>query len=180
MKLPDKTRPNYWAVKHGMSRTRIYRIYVGMKQRCNNPNNRLYKYYGGRGISICDEWSHKDSGFMSFYHWSMANGYSKDLSIDRIDVNGNYTPDNCRWANSTIQNINMRSTRNTSGYVGISRHTCADRWYGRVKINGKTVYTGMSKNILEAAKMRDQYIIDHKLPNKLNNVLEPSELEVSA
>lgn len=91
--------------KHGMHNTRIYRIWVGIKSRCNSPKATGYADYGGRGITMCSEWA---NDFMAFYHWAMENGYSDDLSIDRIDVNGNYEPTNCRWATNSEQRSNQR------------------------------------------------------------------------
>ena len=76
-----------------------------MKTRCGNPKVRYFKYYGGRGITVCDEWMHN---FEAFHDWAMANGYQEDLSIDRIDVNGNYEPSNCRWATMKEQRANQR------------------------------------------------------------------------
>ena len=90
---------------HGLSNTDLYRIYCGMKSRCYNKNNKKYKNYGGRGIKICDEWV---NDFSTFYKWAISNGYEKGLSIDRIDVDGNYEPSNCRWANNDIQSHNKR------------------------------------------------------------------------
>ncbi len=93
---------------HHMSGTRIYRIWSLMRERCRNSKSPYYKDYGGRGISVCNEWNGKD-GFEKFYKWSMANGYADDLSIDRINVNGNYEPSNCRWITLQAQNRNRRS-----------------------------------------------------------------------
>jgi hypothetical protein len=86
--------------QHGMTGTRIYRIWIAMRRRCNKPNYIRYKDYGGRGISVCKDWN---DSFVPFYDWAMSNGYKETLSIDRINVNGNYEPSNCRWATATEQ-----------------------------------------------------------------------------
>jgi len=97
---------------HGLSADPLYIIWCGIKNRCNDKNAPNYKYYGGRGISVCDEWLHN---FKAFYDWANENGYEyreiyKDkLTIDRIDVNGNYEPNNCKWADWKTQNNNKRS-----------------------------------------------------------------------
>lgn len=93
---------------HGMTHERIYAIYYNMRNRCCNPNDDRYKDYGGRGISICPEWLDKD-GFINFCNWSMKNGYTDELSIDRINVDGNYEPSNCRWATNEEQANNKRN-----------------------------------------------------------------------
>lgn len=91
---------------HGMTGERIYNIYLNMKGRCSNSNNQAYVRYGGRGISVCDEWTDKENGFTNFLTWSLSNGYKEDLSIDRIDNNGNYEPANCRWTTNKVQQNN--------------------------------------------------------------------------
>lgn len=96
-------------MRHGMCGTKIYTTWKNMKSRCYNEKSSFYKDYGGRGIRICDEWLDKDNGFISFYNWSMEVGYDENLSIDRINVNGNYEPTNCRWATVDEQSNNKRN-----------------------------------------------------------------------
>lgn len=95
---------------HGLSSTRLYKVWQNMKRRCNNPNYRQYSNYGGRGIKVCDEWQE----FLPFYEWAMSHGYDEnapkgECTLDRIDVNKGYSPDNCRFANKITQNNNKRT-----------------------------------------------------------------------
>lgn len=94
-----------YRITHGGSGERLHYIWNSMKQRCTNPNNKDYPLWGGRGITVCDEWLHD---YAAFRKWAYDNGYKKNLTIDRIDVNGNYTPDNCRWIEMERQSRNKR------------------------------------------------------------------------
>lgn len=104
--------------KSGLSNTRLRYIYDNMKSRCNNKNNKNYKNYGGRGITICNEWLNEENGFETFYKWAINNGYAKKLTIDRINNDGNYEPNNCRWTNFREQIINRRNMKKFN-YNGI-------------------------------------------------------------
>ena len=92
-------------VTYGFSHTRIDNIYKAMISRCYCKNNNRYERYGGRGIVVCEEWKNNK---MKFFEWSFSNGYREDLTLDRIDTNGNYEPNNCRWADWETQNNNQR------------------------------------------------------------------------
>lgn len=115
---------------HNQRHTHLYEVWKGIRQRCNNPKHSSYHNYGGRGITICEEW---DKSFQAFYDWSYANGYSTEnreneklkLTIDRIDNNGNYEPFNCRWVDRKTQSSNMRTTK----LVTINGETkCISEW----------------------------------------------------
>lgn len=119
--------------KHGLWGTRLYTIWGNMVQRCTNSNNNNYSKYGGRGISICDDWR---NDFQSFYNWAIANGYSDDLQIDRINNDGNYEPSNCRWV-TAINNLNNTSRNVKITFKG-ETHTMSE-WARITGINEKTI-----------------------------------------
>ena len=128
-----------WNKTHGLSNSRIYEIWHGMKNRCDNGN----KNYGGRGITVCNEWK---NSFDTFYEWALNNGYNETLTIDRIDVNGNYCPENCRWATITEQQNNKR-TNVIIEYNGVS-HTVSE-WAKILNIKGETLFKRLKTKSVE-------------------------------
>lgn len=100
---------------HKKSKTKLYWVWQSMKARCNNENNKRYKHYGGRGIKVCEEWS---NDYSNFHNWAVQNGYKEGLTIDRIDVNKNYEPNNCRWVTKEVQANNM-TTNKVIKYKGL-------------------------------------------------------------
>lgn len=125
---------------HGQTHTRLYRTYCGMVQRCYNPNARYYKIYGGRGITICEEWL---NDYVSFMVWALNNGYRDDLSIDRIDVNGDYSPQNCKWSTWFEQANNTRRNRYIT-YKGETK--TAKEWADLFGFNYKYFHEKLKKN----------------------------------
>lgn len=101
--LQKEMRDNGNHKTHGMTNTKLYVIWCNMKKRCLSPGDIMYAHYGGRGITVCEEWQ---NDFCRFSEWSLTNGYKEGLSIERIDVNGNYEPDNCKWITKTEQYLN--------------------------------------------------------------------------
>lgn len=119
--------------KHGKSSTHLHKVWAMMKDRCYNEHNNRYKNYGDRGIVVCSEW--KDN-FEAFYNWAIDNGYQEGLTIDRIDVNGNYDPSNCRWA--TVKQQSRNTSRNR--YITYNGETrCLAEWCEIFNLNSSTV-----------------------------------------
>lgn len=120
--------------KHGLRYTRIYRIWQTMKYRCYNPNSDEYQYYGERGICLCEEWN---DDFSIFYNWAINHGYKDNLTIDRINVNGNYEPNNCRWTTMKVQENNKRNNR-ILAFQG--KEQTVTQWSEELGINRETIY----------------------------------------
>lgn len=99
--------------KHGKTNSKLYVIWINMKARCRNPKNSMYKNYGGRGILICDEWA---ESFEAFMKWANDHNYSDGLSIERINVNGNYEPNNCKWIKPVEQYLNRTDSHMVTAY----------------------------------------------------------------
>ena len=160
--------------KHGLSNIRLNRIWRSIKDRTLNSKHRAYHNYGGRGIKVCDEWK---NDFMSFYNWAMSNGYSDELSIDRIDNNKNYCPDNCRWATRTIQSRNTRIPKNnTSGYKGVSFVKNRNKYKSYITVAKNGVFLGEFPTAVEAGIAYNNYIIENNLEGFILNEI-PERLE---
>ena len=151
-------RPNrVYEKKHGMTNTRLYSLWRQMKHRCStkDKNSNLYKWYAERGIKVCDEWQE----FLPFYEWAMANGYDENAprgqcTLDRIDVNGDYEPSNCRWITNTQQQWNKRDTvyleykgetkplAEWCELLGVNRHSCYNRMHQQGITDARTILFG--------------------------------------
>lgn len=153
--------------KHGDASSRLYKIYKGMLNRCLLPTMTSFHNYGGRGITVCPEWR---SSYAAFREWAHSSGYDDTLSIDRINVNGNYEPNNCRWIPVGNQQRNKQAIKNTSSnYVGVSLCKQTGKWIAMIKVCGKQKNLGRYPTEIEAAKARDQYIVDHSLNDYVLN-----------
>lgn len=142
---------NRYNYKHGQYKSRLYSIWRHMKSRCDNPNEKFYNRYGDRGISVCEEWN----SFLPFYEWSMSNGYSDELEIDRVDNDGGYSPDNCRWTTRKVQCNNFgrnhlitndgetHTLQEWSEILGVNKSTMSTRawrgWSDKEILFGRTI-----------------------------------------
>jgi len=149
-------------VTHGDTYLRLYRIWKNMKSRCTNSNHPKYEIYGKKGISV--EWS----TYEQFKEWSLNNGYKDTLTIDRIDLNGNYNSSNCRWTTYAIQASNKgKYVNNTSGYRGVSFKKRCGKWCAQIQINNKKTHLGYFDSAEEASEIYEQALVERdKLYNE--------------
>lgn len=138
--------------KHGDSGSRLYNEWLGIRKRCNDKNNKEYKNYGNRGINVCKEWN---SDYLCFKEWAVNNGYSDNLTIERIDVNEGYNPNNCTWIPMPEQSINKRIQKNnTTGIKGVTLKN--GKYIVRISYKGKRYYIGPYKTPEEAMAKRKE------------------------
>ena len=143
--------------KHNMTDSRLYCVWKGMKARCYIETHIHYNIYGAKGITVCDEWK---NDFQAFYDWAMQNGYDEnaernECTLERKDVNGNYCPDNCCWANATTQCINQNLRKdNKTGIKGVNWDKYRNKWQAQLQINKKKVLNEHFEFFDDAVKAR--------------------------
>ena len=145
---------------HGLSRTPVFNTWVNMIARCQNPNREDYSYYGGRGITVCEEWQDPSE----FAAWAKQNGFIPGLTLERKEVDGNYEPSNCSWVDRSHQAAN-RSKRSGSNnpYIGVQKH--GDRWSATICSKYEKTHIGMFDTSEEARDARNKYITQNNLPH---------------
>jgi len=155
-------------LKHGESDSKLNRVWISMRSRCQSNTDANYKNYGGRGISVYGGWD----DFSLFREWCINNGYREGLTIDRVDNDKRYSPDNCRFVDRFTQNQNTRklSIRNKTGYRGVCYNSNAKKYMAEVTAFGNKYYLGLFETALSAAKEYDDFVIFNGFGNTLNNV----------
>lgn len=137
--------------ENGINRrgTPLYDVWSQMRQRCNNPNHKVYRYYGGRGIKVCERWQTSFKNFLS----DMGEKPSSKHSLDRKDNDGDYSPDNCRWVLKDVQSWNRRRCKSRSGFRGVYQNQ--SKWVANIGIDSKSFYIGIYETVEEAAVAYD-------------------------
>lgn len=153
-------------IKHGLRSNKFYQTWYGMLQRCTNSIREDYKNYGARGITVCEEWQ----DVRNFVAWAEKTYPNiEDATLDRINNDKGYSPENCTWSDKTTQAINQRIMKNNkSGYVGIYYYKKYNTWGANIRINKILKQIGSFKTKEEAIQARDNYIIQNNLPHKLS------------
>ena len=151
---------------HGLRWHRMYSTWLNMLDRCYNKNFKQFNDYGGRGIIVCEDWL----DIKNFVDWvENKSNWAEGLTLDRIDNDKGYNPDNCTFSTRTIQSINQRQQiNNTSGYVGVTWDKRRNKWSARVHIFKRGKHIGYYLSKEEAVQARDNYIIENNLPHKLS------------
>lgn len=148
---------------HGMSETRLYKIWVNMKARCNDPKNRSYKDYGAKGIHVCPEWQ---NSFECFFEWATEHGYHEDLTIERIDLRGHHCPENCTWVPKSDQANNRSMNRNIT-YRGKTQNLM--QWCNELGLNYKRVHNRISRLGMSFEKAISMPVVKEKRNKEAKN-----------
>lgn len=153
---------------HGLTSHKFYNTWYNMKSRCFRVTNKEYKNYGGRGITVCGEWLSS----ATFIDWCESTHPNiNNYSLDRIDNDKGYSPDNCRWVDKSTQCVNQRIRKdNTSGYVGVAWNPNNKKWRAYISINTINKYLGSFLTIEDAILARDNYIIENGLPHPISSL----------
>ena len=159
---------------HGLAQHRLYSIWTGMKTRCYNPNMKRYTEYGGRGIQVCERWLDVGNFIEDMYP-----SFEEGLTLDRIDVDGNYEPDNCRWTTQNVQAQNTKDIQvnNTSGYRGVYWYKRDNMWRVQIMVENKKIYLGSYKTAIEGAKAYETYVRINNLEHNFTPALTEEEIE---
>lgn len=160
----------------GLTKHKLHMVWKSMKDRCYNPNNRKYKDYGGRGIGVCNKWRWD---YINFYTWSINNNYMEGLSLDRVYVNGNYEPNNCRYTTALIQSQNVRpiNKANKSGYKGVSWSKQHNKFEVRIRYLNKKLHLGLFEDPIEGAKAYQIFVLKNNTEHTYVNVLTEEEIK---
>lgn len=165
--------------KHGKSNDKLYTVYNNIRLRTMNETYRDYPSYGGRGIKMCSEW---ENSFEAFYSWAVESGYKlipnnnrNRVSIDRIDNNKGYSPENCRWVTQSIQCENQGKTKRTTTSIYRGVNIVGDKWLSRITHKGKRTRLGLFDTEHEAAKAYNDFAIKNKTNHHLNVIKDSNE-----
>ena len=159
---------------HGLRKHRLYYIWIHMKYRCYNSKDKDYRNYGGRGIQVCERWL----DIKNFIE-DMFPSWEEGLSLDRIDVNGNYEPNNCRWTTQNVQAQNTKDIQvnNKSGFRGVSWDTASNKWSAGISVNNKSMRLGRYPTALEAGKAYERYVRLSSLEHNFTPALTEDEIK---
>lgn len=156
-------------VTHGLAKHILYNTWYQMLLRCCDTKNKNYSDYGGRGITVCERW-HSVENFIQ----DMFPSYIEGLTLDRIDVNGGYNLDNCRWVTKSVQARNTRilMSTNSSGFRGVSWYKINNKWRVKIRVNSKDYHLGYFNTAIEGAIAYNNFVIENNLEHPLNIIPE--------
>lgn len=165
----SKKVPDGHGYRHQFGGEKLYQCWHSMVQRCHKESNKVYSRYGGRGIIVVDEWRYN---YVEFRNWAEMTGYNSDLILDRINNDGPYSPDNCRWTNNYVSQQNRRLIfkRNRSGYHGVTRPVRQKKWRAYIRSYGVSYNLGLYETPEEAALAYNNFVIAHGTHHPLNPI----------